>query len=180
MMSEIQLLPAGQLLRRVAIEDGWFADQDGNRVMGWGKDVGGQVRALEWFAEASHNGMLGIYSDSAPLGWLAVHEDGERAAKMEVFVAPERRRQGVGTEAVKLTLKKLFGRNRKQGLLRISLRVMSDNFPAIKFFTKPPLGFRSEGKLWSSTIVDGEPRDEVILAITRGLYRKHKKEVSKC
>lgn len=169
-MPEIELLPTTQLLRRVAMEDGWFADHPGNAVMGWGKDVEGQIKATEWFQGASENGMLGIYAD-APVGWLTVHKDGERAARLKVFVAPEKRSNGIGTEAVRLVLEEFFSK----GLYRISAKVLDANGPARRFFQKR-CGFIQEGKRWSDAWVDGQPHDTISLVITRPLYRKRQKE----
>lgn len=170
MTTEIQILPVGQLLRRVAVEDGWLSDERDNKALGWGKSVRGKLKALEWFDEASENGMLGIYSSSAPIGWLTVHEDGERSARLGVFVAPKERKKGVGTEALSMALEKLFG----EGVYRISVRVLEVNHKGRRFLKSCKL--ISEGKLWATQWVDKQPRDTLSFVITKPLYRQRKKE----
>lgn len=78
--------------------------------------------------------------------------------------------QGYGTEAVGLALDYAFG---DLGLNRLQLEVYSHNPRAIRAYEKA--GFKKEGVLRESLLVDGTYSDEVIMAMLRKEYEQLKR-----
>lgn len=84
-----------------------------------------------------------------------------RTAELQVRIGlPERRRQGLGTEALKLLLGFAFD---DLGLHRVQLHTFSTNAAAIGAYRK--LGFVTEGILRQAAYVDGTHVDVVVMGL---------------
>ena len=157
----IELLPVSPVLIEAARDEGWLEDPAVNRDMGFGSDADGVVRATKAFLEVLSNGSVGIYRDSRPVGWVAVEEDGDESVRLEVYVAPEARRQGVGREAILGVSEGLLA----AGTRRVGAQVPEINQPARSFFRK--CGFHREGKTWLAKKIDGAYHDIENLVLTQ-------------
>jgi RimJ/RimL family protein N-acetyltransferase len=73
--------------------------------------------------------------------------------------------QGYGTDAVCTLLRHALGR---MGLHRVSLTVDEENVRAIRCYEK--CGFIREGLMRQHRLVDGEPRNTVIMAVLKGEF----------
>jgi ribosomal protein S18 acetylase RimI-like enzyme len=70
------------------------------------------------------------WSDGGPIGFLRLDMGPDRVAELTVVVAPERRRQGVGTEL----LARALAEGERRGLRHLSAVVSLDNGAARAFF----------------------------------------------
>jgi RimJ/RimL family protein N-acetyltransferase len=161
MTVRIELLPVSPVLLQACRDRGWLEDVETNRQMGFGSDGDGIGTAAHHFLEAADNGMLGIFADSRPVGWLSVEQDGDESAKVTVFVDPASRRKGIGSEAVVLSAASLL----RDGYRRVGAAVPEINQGARTFFRR--CGFKREGKRWSALKIDGREYDTEQLVLTQ-------------
>lgn len=97
-----------------------------------------------------------------PLGSVYIRDIDRRHNKAEygIFIGEaDARGRGVGTAAARLMLRYCF---EEQRLHRVYLRVLSENFPAIRSYEKA--GFVREGYLKGDVCIDGQYRDVVWMA----------------
>jgi aminoglycoside 6'-N-acetyltransferase len=101
------------------------------------------------------------------VGFVQVFEEPDpdsRYADADIFIAPERQDQGLGTEAFGLVLTHLLD---ERGHHRVTLTTSPDNARAIRVYEK--LGFRRVGVLRRSQRIQpfGEWEDELLMELVR-------------
>jgi len=97
-----------------------------------------------------------------PLGSVYIRDIDRTSRKAEygIFIGEESARgRGVGTATAKLMLRYCF---EEEGLHKVFLRVISDNFGAIRSYEKA--GFTREAYLKDEVFVDGEYLDIILMA----------------
>jgi len=124
-----------------------------------------QVRQWLEYRSGKDSGILHIIADRAsnePLGYLQItHIDTEDLnADLGICLAPDAQGKGYGSEALRLALTDLRD---ARGLRKISLRVRSDNQPAIRCYTR--LGFEPCGRLKAHFGIDGEWQDVLLMEL---------------
>lgn len=88
-----------------------------------------------------------------------------RSAELVIRIGAETDRgRGLGTEAVRLAIEFGF---RHRNLQRLWLRVFADNIRAIRAYEKA--GMQREGTLHRACFIDGQWRDEVVMAVLADL-----------
>jgi RimJ/RimL family protein N-acetyltransferase len=116
----------------------------------WVNALGGEG-SVEWVVEA----------DGSFLGNARLHSFESSEARYAVgFHDPARLGRGYGTEVTTLVLGYAFG---ELGLQRVNLAVLEDNERAIRCYRR--CGFRNVGRVHAAAIVDGEPLDDLVMAI---------------
>jgi [ribosomal protein S5]-alanine N-acetyltransferase len=110
----------------------------------------GPEGTVEWIVEA----------EGRFLGTARLHSfDGRGGARYAIgLLDPDRLGQGLGTETTELILEYAFG---QLGLKRVEAAVLEINRRAIRAFQR--CGFRPMGRLPRAAVIDGEPRDEVLM-----------------
>lgn len=128
----------------------WDLNAQDMWVMGFGKDVVGRLAFIREFKRLLKRGeseedfsLLGIYQGETnlPVGYLSVSYMGDltRTAEIFIYIAPRFRRQGYGSEGLKVLLEDLF----KSKIHRAELQLLSINDGAVQFFRD--FGFTQEG-----------------------------------
>jgi aminoglycoside 6'-N-acetyltransferase len=124
------------ILREPAVAARWSApDDEGDRALLAGEDGDGAERITTW----------AITLDGAIVGWIAGWEKLEpdyRHAGIDLFVATDHHRKGIGPEAIALVCRHLF---EQAGHHRITIDPAADNVAAIRAYEK--VGFRAVGVL---------------------------------
>jgi RimJ/RimL family protein N-acetyltransferase len=88
-------------------------------------------------------------------------------AELQIRIgAPDGRGRGLGTEAVRLLVQHAFG---ELGLRRVQLHAFDDNAPALRCYQK--VGFVREGLLREGALIEGRPKDLVVMGILAGELR---------
>lgn len=183
--SDIALAPVDMALRRTAISERWFADDEDNHVLGFGRGPEGQVEFQELYFETAlartetdpHFRLVGIYN-AQPCGFFGVEQLDPRTRTVDVFmyVSPLHRHFAVATTALYRLLDTLF--LAREPIYRVQTQVLAANHRARKFLDR--FGFRSEGCLksaiWASDGTNPQPRDVRPMAILRPGWKKWKKE----
>lgn len=127
----------------------------------WVRDIAAKSSGL--YPEAA---LFTIYdrSDGAPVGTCGLSEIDWRFARAEFGITlGERRGQGLGTEAVRLTLDWAF---RMLGLHNVLLGVLPSNPAAIRSYEKA--GFRRVGARRGAVVARGERVDEILMDAVPG------------
>jgi len=146
---------------QTTLDRGWLEDPETNRHMGFGSNGDGIGTATHHFMRAFDNGLLGIFFDTTPVGWLSVSPDGDGAALLTVYVDAAYRRHNYGRTAVVSSATSLLA----DGYRRVGASVPEINAPARSFFRA--CGFRREGKRWNALLIDGRVYDTENLVLTQ-------------
>lgn len=149
-------------LRQAVVQEGWFDDEELNRVSGFGGSYLGRLEARKAFLEGLEAGIVkGIYRNSVPVGLLVERRIGNRTADVWVFVAPSYRGKGIGPQAAAVLADQLFS----NGIYRIQASVVTINHAGTSF--AHGLGMIGEGKLVASWWMDKNPFDVVVYRVLR-------------
>jgi len=117
----------------------------------WIADVGGDDR-IEWVVEA----------EGRFLGTARLHSLDAGSARYAVgFFDPARLGQGYGREVTRLVLDYAFG---ELELEEVTLAVLAFNERAQRCYRA--CGFREVGRIAHAAVIDGEPFDDVLMAVT--------------
>ncbi|MFP5379818.1 MAG: GNAT family N-acetyltransferase [Vicinamibacteria bacterium] len=123
--------------------------------------------AGDWLRTVAARGDWIIEHDGRAIGTLLLTDRGAAKARLSVEIFdPALRGRGLGTEAVGLALREAFA---ERGHERVELVVYTDNAPAIACYEK--CGFRREGVMRHVDLVDGEWKDDLVMAILAGEWR---------
>jgi RimJ/RimL family protein N-acetyltransferase len=133
-----------------AMEHGWYetalADQRGKNV--------------RFGVEATADGQLVGMTHLTDIDWIA------RSTEFGIVIgAADRRGQGLGITATRLTLTYAF---QELGLNRVGLRYSVDNTHAAHLYER--LGFKVEGRLRQAALLAGVPVDVVVCGLLRGEF----------
>ena len=124
-----------------------------------------------WFEEIRDRPDVEIFGirlneDDRLIGYcqlLAIDRD-HGTAELRIRIGePTARGAGLGTEAVRLLLRRGFD---ARDLHRIELHVFATNGQAIRSYEKA--GFKQEGTLREAALIDGERTDVIVMGILRG------------
>lgn len=117
--------------------DNFLADPDE-----WSPSLTAEKQAIT-DCRKNKNLYLTAWQDKQIVGSLLLnrgqYRKNQHAGKIEIFIRPEFRNQGIGRQLVE----KLFSWAKKNKVRKIELEVWSNNRPAITFYKK--LGFKQEG-----------------------------------
>jgi len=117
----------------------------------WIAELGGEGR-VEWVVEA----------EGAFLGVARLHSFDAGSARFAVgFFDPARLGKGYGTEVTSLVLDYAFG---DLDLEEVTLAVLAFNERAQRCYQA--CGFREVGRVADAAVVDGEPFDDIVMAVT--------------
>ena len=175
---DISIGPVTTSLRKTAVEEGWFDNEEDNRNMGFGSGETGKAAIREGFAEllASDTGeafIVGIYRAGEPVGYFVVEECGgnSKTAKIHMYVCPGGRKTNVFRTSLVRLLSLLF----ENGTYRTECEIFSFNKKALSAFLG--LGFKREGYKRASYWVDGNPMTQVLIRMLRKDFREMYKGV---
>jgi GNAT superfamily N-acetyltransferase len=171
--------PATSELGSAAVDSGWLDDETENRQQGFGKGYDGRCEAREalaqvWDREDSEQnfGLIGVYQESEPVGFVAVDlkDDKTKVADLYVFIAPEQRRQGIGTEILDYMLSTIYN----AGYYRVEVDILRINKGGVSFL-------RENGFTWESTKkaalwMDNNVYDVAHLRMLRPAWLERQKE----
>lgn len=138
-------------LKEAFVNDRWFKDEDTNWMLGFGKGpqgiIGVSTAIGDFKNSLDRDGkdgfyILGVYDAGVPVGFITTRDLGQNLKTVElfIFIAPEFRNQGIGSEVLQLVLKKLF---ESKSVFRVQGSALTINKPGIKFFRSR--GFTQEG-----------------------------------
>jgi RimJ/RimL family protein N-acetyltransferase len=131
----------------------------------------GHIAWLEWVTKDPSRIVFGIRDLGGQrligvLQLIDLHQV-HRSAELIIRIGSDADRgRGLGTEAVELAIEFGF---RHRNLQRIWLRVFANNLRAIRAYEKA--GLQREGTLRRACFIDGEWRDEVVMAVLTDLDR---------
>ena len=175
---DISIGPITTPLRQTAVDDGWFDDEEDNRMMGFGSGEVGKTARRESFAGllADDTGTwfpVGIYRAGEPVGYFAVrhYSPHHKTAGVHVYVSPKNRKFNVGRTAALRLLDLLF----ENGTYRVESDVLSYNKRGLSSFLS--LGFKREGYKRASYWVDGNPMTQVLIRILKKDFKSMYKGV---
>ena len=103
---KISLGPVSSAFIGAVLDNGWLDDETENRQQGFGKGYDGRVTAREALTalldregSEAEFGLVGVYEEGEPAGFVAVNllMDNRKTADLYVFVAPTKRRRGIGS-----------------------------------------------------------------------------------
>lgn len=121
-----------------------------------------------WFARVRENPLRTdfVFEDEAgelvAMGGFADIDREVKKAELYIFVSPDLKGRGIGTQVVKLMCDLAFS---EMGLEKVYLNTNADNVPARKVYEK--CGFALEGVLRREVINNGQIKDRLRYAIYR-------------
>lgn len=150
-ISEVEGLTLGPVTEafvRAVSEECWLDDETENRQQGYGKGFEGREHArlgllklLEREDLEQDFGLIGVYFEDHPVGFVGIDLNSEhRIADVYFYIAPKRRKQGLGTAVLNYILAKVFG----GGMYRVQVDILRINKTGIEFL-------RNHGFTWEST-----------------------------
>jgi RimJ/RimL family protein N-acetyltransferase len=170
---DISIGPVTTSLRKAAVEDGWFDNEEDNRNMGFGSGETGRAAIREGFAGllASDTGevfLVGIYRTGDPVGYFVIEQVGgqSKTAKLHMYVCPDGRKHDVFRTSLLRMLSLLF----ENGTYRTECEIFSFNKKALSAFLN--LGFKREGYKRASYWVDGNPMTQVLIRMLRKDFKE--------
>ncbi len=103
-------------------------------------------------------------ADEEPVGVISTMNFNalNRSTEINVLIDPEKRRKGLGRDALKIFSKYLF---MQRGLNRIYAQVAGFNTPGAKLFNS--VGFKIDGKLRQNHFYKGEFHDTIVYSLLR-------------
>ena len=123
----------------------------------WVANLGGDG-CIEWVVEAERRF----------LGTTRLHSLHAASARYAVgFFDPSQLGRGYGTEVTGLVLDHAF---RELHLEQLTLAVLAFNERAIRCYRR--CGFREIGRVQEAAVIDGEPFDDLLMAVTADQYRE--------
>jgi aminoglycoside 6'-N-acetyltransferase len=137
-----------ELRRTPEVERWWQRLEDG-----WPLEVEPELEKLVVTVEGEVAGFVQFFEEPDP---------DYRYADVDIFIAPERHEQGLGSEAMQVVLAHLF---EERGHHRITLSTSPENARAIHVYEK--LGFRRVGLLRKAqrNTTTGEWEDELLMEL---------------
>ena len=175
---DISIGPVTTSLRKAAVEDGWFDNEEDNRNLGWGSGEVGKTKGREAFIsflgdDVGECFVIGVYESGDPAGFLVVKqlEPPFKTASIHPYVSRSHRKFNVFRTAMIRSMGLLF----ENGIYRIEADPLSFNKPAVSAFLS--LGFKREGYKRASLWVDGNPMTQVLMRMLRKDFREMYKGV---
>lgn len=100
--------------------------------------------------------------DNIPVGTISFfnHNPLNRSAELGILIDPDERKNGFGSEALKILIKYLF---KHRGLNKVYARTPAYNTGAVKLLES--LGFKRDATLRNHRFYDGEFHDELIYSL---------------
>jgi len=158
---------------RAAIKDGWYSDDQCNRLLGYGKGTHGKTEAADNMATCLSSDdpnlkMLGVYRDGAPVGlfWVVYEGDKKRTAQIHVNIAPGARGSYVFQRAGTALMNLLFS----NGVYRVEAEPLRINKRMVKLLRH--YGFKQEGIKRSAFWMDNNDYDTVLLRMLRREWKR--------
>jgi len=151
MESRVFLGPVADAVH-LALDDEWFADEDMNYRMGFGKGFLGVGKAQSTLGDMLSDISYGIYKGTSPIGFVRLsHGSPEsRTVKLWMFINPKFRRQGIGSAAMEEVLTKVF----TEDISRVEIEALKINEQAVSFLRS--FGFTQEGKKEGAHYMHGD------------------------
>lgn len=175
---DISIGPVTTSLRKTAVEEGWFDNEEDNRNLGWGSGEVGKTAGREAFISFLNDDVnaafvMGIYEAGVPAGFLVVRqfEPAFKTAVIHPYVSRSHRKFNVFRTAMLRAMALMF----ESGIYRIEACPLSYNKPAVSAFLS--LGFRREGYKRAALWVDGNPMTQVLMRMLRKDFREMYKGV---
>jgi RimJ/RimL family protein N-acetyltransferase len=175
---DVSIGPITTPLRQAAVENGWFDDEEDNRMMGFGSGEVGKTAAREGFVSLLGDNindcfLVGIYMVDKPAGFFVIQQytPHHKTAGVHAYVSPEYRIFNVFRTAMIRLLALLF----ENGTYRVESDIFSYNKPALSTFLS--LGFKREGYKRASYWVDGNPMTQVLTRMLRKDFKSMYKGV---
>jgi RimJ/RimL family protein N-acetyltransferase len=175
---DVSIGPITTPLRQAAVEQGWFDDEEDNRLMGFGSGEVGKTAAREGFVSLLDDNvndcfLVGAYRTGEPVGFMVVkqYSPHHKTASIHVYVAPNHRKFNVARTAIVRLLSLLF----ENGTYRVESDIFSYNKGALSTFLS--LGFKREGYKRASYWVDGNPMTQVLTRMLRKDFKSMYKGV---
>ena len=175
---DISIGPITTPLRQAAVDDGWFDDEEDNRMMGFGSGEVGKTAAREGFLSLLTDTvndcfLVGVYQAGDPVGFFVVQQfsPNHKTAGVHVYVSPKHRKFNVFRTAMVRLLALLF----ENGTYRVESEIFSYNKGGLSSFLS--LGFKREGYKRASFWVDGNPMTMVLTRMLRKDFKSMYKGV---
>ena len=159
-------------LLEAAVDEKWFDDHDTNRLLGFGKGVGGSVEFRKGFQDFIHGSdnvtPMGVYYRGKPLGicGIQVVSNKHRTGKLYIFLPRHNRLYNASRSAVFALCDTFF----ESGGYRLEVEILRINKAAVSFFRK--FGFTQETIKKSSFWMEKNVYDTVSLRLLRSDWRK--------
>lgn len=178
----VSLGPLTNALRARIVEHGWLDDLAANRARGLPAGPEGQLKArteLLRALETQPSGLLGIYRDDVPVGMMTIEELAPETRALEVwlYVDPEMRRLGIGTQALEELLSYTFEDSK---IFRVEckvLKVKHGHYVPVKFLHS--IGFTEECFKKAAVWVDGSAMNQFIFRMLKPEWRRLEKKREK-
>ena len=175
---DISIGPITTPLRQAAVDNGWFDDEEDNRMMGFGSGEVGKTAAREGFLAMLGDSvndcfMVGVYQAGEPAGFFVVQQFSpqHKTAGIHAYVDPNHRKFNVFRTAMIRLLALLF----ENGTYRVESEIFSYNKGGLSSFLS--LGFKREGYKRASFWVDGNPMTQVLTRMLRKDFKSMYKGV---
>lgn len=175
---DISIGPITTPLRQAAVNDGWFDDEEDNRMMGFGSGEVGKTAAREGFVSLLEDNvndcfLVGVYNTGEPAGFFVIQQYSphHKTASVHAYVSPAHRKFNVFRTAMVRLLALLF----ENGTYRVESDIFSYNKVGLSSLLS--LGFKREGYKRASFWVDGNPMTQVLIRMLRKDFRSMYKGV---
>ena len=162
------LLGPPELAARAAVDEGWFDDENHNRLMGHGKGELGHMKAAEHLADALQSNdpsvrLMGIYCGTDPVGlfWVEYKGAAKRTAEIHATLSSK---PGV-RRAFHCAGIDIINRLFSNGVYRIEAEPLRINRAMVKLLRH--YGFKQEGIKRSAFWMDNNDYDTVLLRMLR-------------
>ena len=161
---DISIGPITTPLRQAAVDNGWFDDEEDNRMMGFGSGEVGKTAAREGFLSLLGDSvndcfLVGAYQAGEPVGFFVVQQFSP-SHKFNVF---------------RTAMVRLLALLVENGTYRVESEIFSFNKGGLSSFLS--LGFKREGYKRASYWVDGNPMTQVLTRMLRKDFKSMYKGV---